>query len=91
MQAVVQKHIDQAISSTVNLPNDSTPFDVMEVYEYAYSQNLKNITVFRDGCKGGVMEALNTKERCASCGSDNLRHEQGCVTCNACNWSKCDV
>lgn len=91
VQSIVQFYIDQAISSTVNLPNTATPFDVMEIYDLAYQKGLKNITVFRDGCKAGVMESNNTKEKCASCGSDYLKHEQGCLTCFACGWSKCDL
>lgn len=90
MQATVQQYIDQAISSTVNLPNSATPFDVMEIYDLAYDKGLKNITVFRDGCKAGVMES-SSKEKCLSCGSDYLKYEQGCLTCLACGWSKCDI
>lgn len=50
MQAVWQKHIDAAISSTVNLSNDTTVEDIFDLYIKAWEAGLKGITVFRDGC-----------------------------------------
>lgn len=51
MQAELQKHIDTAISSTVNLPNSATVEDIEQLYMYAWEMGLKGITVFRDGCE----------------------------------------
>ena len=50
-QSVIQKHIDTAISSTVNLPKETTKEEIEELYLYAWSCGLKGITIFRDGCK----------------------------------------
>lgn len=50
MQAIWQKHIDAAISSTVNLPNETTVEDIFDLYIRAWEAGLKGITVFRDGC-----------------------------------------
>lgn len=50
-QAVMQKHIDTAISSTVNLPNSTTREDIANLYILAWQSGLKGITIFRDGCK----------------------------------------
>jgi len=50
MQAAAQKWITMSISSTVNLPNSATKDDVSNVYQYAWQQGLKGITIFRDGC-----------------------------------------
>ena len=50
MQAVWQKHIDAAISSTVNLSNNTTVEDIFDLYIKAWEAGLKGITVFRDGC-----------------------------------------
>lgn len=50
MQSVWQKYIDASISSTVNLPNEATVDDVMELYLYAWKKGLKGITIYRDGC-----------------------------------------
>jgi len=51
MQAALQKYCSTAISSTVNLPKDSTKEDISELYRYAYEKGLKGITVYRDGSK----------------------------------------
>jgi ribonucleoside-diphosphate reductase alpha chain len=56
IQATMQKHIDHAISSTVNLPKDATEEDVSTVYTTAWAAGCKGITVYRDGCRDGVLK-----------------------------------
>jgi ribonucleoside-diphosphate reductase alpha chain len=55
LQAAAQRHVDHAISSTVNLPGDVTVERVAEVYETAWKAGCKGITVYRDGCRDGVL------------------------------------
>jgi ribonucleoside-diphosphate reductase alpha chain len=50
LQAAAQKYITMAISSTVNLPKESTIEDIEKIYKLAHSKQLKGITVYRDGC-----------------------------------------
>ena len=50
-QATLQKFIDASISSTINLPFESTIDDVKDIYTYAWSSGLKGITIYRSGCK----------------------------------------
>ena len=52
MMAACQKHLNGAISKTVNMPKDCTPEEIMEVYQYGWKQGLKAIAVYRDGSKG---------------------------------------
>jgi len=62
-QAVIQKHIDTAISSTVNLPKETTQEEIEELYLYAWSCGLKGVTIFRDGCKRlGILTTQDDKE-----------------------------
>ncbi|VVB73122.1 Vitamin B12-dependent ribonucleoside-diphosphate reductase [uncultured archaeon] len=51
MQAEFQKHVDNAVSKTVNLPFDAKPSEVEDVYMAAYRLGVKGITVFRYGSK----------------------------------------
>lgn len=51
MQAVLQNHVDTAISSTVNLAHDIAQSEIEQLYLYAWEKGLKGITIFRDGCK----------------------------------------
>jgi len=53
LQSIMQDYVDNAISSTVNLPNEATWKDIKNIYVAAWEQGLKGITVFRDGCKRG--------------------------------------
>jgi ribonucleoside-diphosphate reductase alpha chain len=50
VQGVWQKYIDASISSTVNLPKETTVDDVKTIYMNAWKNKLKGVTVFRAGC-----------------------------------------
>lgn len=56
MQEAFQKHIDASISSTINLPYETTVEEVEDIYMKAWQHNLKGITIYRAGCaREGVL------------------------------------
>ena len=61
-QAVMQKHIDTGISSTVNLPYETTVEEVEDLYLEAWRQGLKGVTIFREGCKRFPILSTDKKE-----------------------------
>ena len=77
MQQAWQQYIDASISSTINLPYETTVEDVYEIYIEAWKHNLKGVTIFRDGCKrSGVL--INEKPKDEK--EENDEKEEICVT-----------
>jgi len=62
MQGRLQKHVDHSISVTVNLKADATEELVSKVYETGWKTGCKGITVYRDGCRDGVLVSATDKK-----------------------------
>lgn len=69
VQGVFQRHVDNAVSKTINLPSDAGVQDVAEVFQGAYDLRCKGITVYRDTSKPGqVLVAKGKDAECQLCG-----------------------
>ncbi|MBR6631001.1 MAG: adenosylcobalamin-dependent ribonucleoside-diphosphate reductase [Alistipes sp.] len=68
MQGAIQKWVDHSISVTVNLPNEVSEELVADVYRTAWESGCKGVTVYRDGCRDGVLLDVkskgNAKKKC---------------------------
>ena len=62
MQGAVQKWVDHSISVTINLPNDVSEQLVDKLYKEAWRNGCKGCTVYRDGSRNNVLEAVKKEE-----------------------------
>lgn len=64
IQATWQKYIDASISSTVNVTNDTTVETIRDLYQSAWEEGCKGLTIYRAGCKKeGVLVVDTPKEQ----------------------------
>ena len=63
MQGAIQKWVDHSISVTVNLPNNVSEGLVAQVYRTAWECGCKGVTVYRDGCRDGVLLEKGSKKK----------------------------
>ncbi|MCW4010969.1 MAG: adenosylcobalamin-dependent ribonucleoside-diphosphate reductase [Candidatus Bathyarchaeota archaeon] len=83
MQAAFQRSTDNAVSKTVNLPNDATDGDVREIYDLAWRLKCKGVTVFRYGSKPEqVLYIGEVKAKEGSFVSAQAEYAGGCPTRN---------
>jgi len=89
VQASVQEYVDQAISKTINVPENYTYEELMELI-HNYSDKLKGLTVYRAGSRGDEpLVAIPTTE-------ENVEHyardkDLAGVINAECNTGSCEI
>ncbi|MDI9558319.1 MAG: adenosylcobalamin-dependent ribonucleoside-diphosphate reductase [Pseudomonadota bacterium] len=64
IQSAFQKHVDNAVSKTINLPQDATIDTVVDVYLRAHRMGLKGVTIFRDKSRDAQVLSCGTQQAC---------------------------
>ena len=62
LQSVVQKYTTHSISSTVNLPKETSEELISEIYMNAWHRGLKGITVYRAESRDGILNSVDKVE-----------------------------
>ena len=85
MQAAFQKYTQNAVSKTVNFPNNATPQDMEDVFWLAYELGCKGVTVYRDGSR--KRQILHISKQSKSIGQEEEATENNfCdVRCPSCS------
>jgi ribonucleoside-diphosphate reductase alpha chain len=98
MQAAFQKHVDNAISKTINFPADASLHEVSQGFLLAYKLGCKGLTVYRDkSLDQQVIQIAHARKyeskteqkganpflRCSECGA-SLQFSQGKGVCQVC-------
>ncbi len=63
MQAVLQKHVTNSISKTINMPEDITEKEISDMYLLGWKSGLKGMTIYRNNSrKNQVLSVNDTKK-----------------------------
>ena len=94
MQSAFQRHVDSAISKTINMPNKASVEDVMATYKLAWLEGCKGITMYRAGSRDKEVLVKGTQiavEADQCCDNPHVVYESGCHKCLSCDWSACEI
>jgi len=62
MLAIVAKNTSLSVSKTINMASTATKEDISEVYQKAHDLGVIGVTVYRDGCRQGILTTGTSKE-----------------------------
>ncbi len=63
MQAAIQKHVDQAISKTINCPESTSKDEISSLIRFAWESGCKGLTIYREGSRSDVVLETNATKQ----------------------------
>jgi len=98
MQAAFQEWTDNAITKTINLPQEVTVAEVKQAYIMAWRLGCKGVTVYRDQARDNqVIEFGQSRDKakeykCPTCNLPLVKDGHGkCLKCKKCGFSTCEL
>ena len=62
IQSIAQQYTTHSISSTLNLPKETSVEDINNIFTRAHRFGLKGVTIYRDGSRNGILVTDSSKE-----------------------------
>ena len=75
MQAVFQKYVHNAVSKTINFPNEASLEDIRKAYLLAFDSGCKGITIYRDRSRQEQVLNVSRKETKPAQGVSEFKKE----------------
>jgi len=75
VQAAFQKHVDNAVSKTINFPAGAAVRDIRSAYLMAWRYGLKGLTIYRNGSRSNQVLKFASKDM------EKGTLPAGCSTC----------
>lgn len=63
MQGEIQHYVDHSISSTTNVPKNTSEEVVRQIYEAAWKTGCKGMTIYREGSRDGVLTTTKDSKK----------------------------